>query len=272
MRPKQDTLSETKQKPFYSVKQIFQENWDAYLRTRNARPIEKEEVEKMLSCKQSCFVCYCKKCNSFEIVRLGCNSRICSSCGKRYTDQWADKLTNGFLEGVIHRHIVCGMPDILWPFVEGNSELQKRIMDASNKTIQIVFSKLARQKIDVGVINVLHPFGKDLESKSHVHNIVTEGGFAKDGRFVSVGRFIPYEEMHREWQEQLLKALRGFVPDEIIDICLSKYPNGFTAYVKPERINSRKKMLEYIARYIRHPAIADSRIEAYNGEAVRFFT
>lgn len=183
----------------------------------------------------------------------------------------AEKLANGFLEGVIHRHVVCGMPDILWPFVEANRELQKKVMDASAKTIQAVFSDRARENIDVGIVNVLHPFGRDLIFKPHVHNVVTEGGFTKDGRFVSIGRFISYDEMHKEWQKQLLKALRGFVPDEIIDICFSKYPNGFAAYVKPERITSRKKMLEYIARYVRHPAIADSRIEAYNGEAVRFF-
>jgi hypothetical protein len=264
-----------KQKPSYSVKMIFQDHWNDYESTQDIRQIEKEEVEKMLSCKdesRGCFLCFCRRCNRYVTVPLGCNSRICSSCGKRHTDQWAEKLTNGFLEGVIHRHIVCGMPDILWPFVEGNSELQKRVMDASNKTIQIVFSRLCKQKkIDVGIINVLHPFGRDLISKSHIHNVVTEGGFSKDGKFVSIGRFIPYDDMHKEWQKQLLKSLKGYVPDNIIDICFSKYPDGFAAYVKPERISSRKKMLEYIARYVRHPAIADSRIEAYNGEAVRFF-
>jgi hypothetical protein len=266
--------SANKQKPSYSVKQIFQDHWDGYESTHNVRSIEKEEVEKMLSCKdegRGCFLCFCGKCNRYVVVALGCNSRICSSCGKRYTDQWAEKLANGFLEGVIHRHVVCGMPDILWPFVEANRELQKVVMDASAKTIQAVFSDRARENIDVGIVNVLHPFGRDLIFKPHVHNVVTEGGFTKDGRFVSIGRFIPYDEIHKEWQKQLLKALGGFVPDEIIDICFSKYPNGFAAYVKPERINSRKKMLEYIARYVRHPAIADSRIEVYNGEAVRFF-
>ena len=34
------------------------------------REVEIEEVEKMLSCKQKCFVCYCRKCNSYEIAEV----------------------------------------------------------------------------------------------------------------------------------------------------------------------------------------------------------
>ena len=33
----------------------------------------------------------------------------------------------------------------------------------------------------------------------------------------------------------------------------------------------KKGLVKYIGRYIRHPAIANSRITAYNKEAVRFY-
>src|SRR3989344_5314975 len=36
-------------------------------------------------------------------------------------------------------------------------------------------------------------------------------------------------------------------------------------------LHSGKRLIEYIGRYIRHPAIANSRIDRYNGEVVRFF-
>jgi len=36
-------------------------------------------------------------------------------------------------------------------------------------------------------------------------------------------------------------------------------------------INNCKEMIKYIGRYIRHPAIAESRIEGYDGEHVTFW-
>ena len=51
----------------------------------------------------------------------------------------------------------------------------------------------------------------------------------------------------------------------------NKYPNGFVAYLKPEKIKSSKRLAQYIGRYVRHSAIANSRIIAYNKEAVKFY-
>ena len=38
-----------------------------------------------------------------------------------------------------------------------------------------------------------------------------------------------------------------------------------------DRIDNKKEMAKYIGRYIRHPAIAESRIESYDGERVTFW-
>jgi len=69
----------------------------------------------------------------------------------------------------------------------------------------------------------------------------------------------------------VISALKKYLPKEFIDFLLKKYPNGFAAYVKPERIKSSKRLAQYIGRYVRHPAIANSRIDRYNGESVGFF-
>ena len=45
--------------------------------------------------------------------------------------------------------------------------------------------------------------------------------------------------------------------------------NGFYVYAKDE-INNNKGLLKYIARYVRHPAIAQSRIIGFDGEIVTF--
>ena len=262
---------ENKDKPFLSVKQIFQDNWFSYKRENNLRQVEIKEVEKMLSCKQSCFVCYCKKCNNYEIVKLGCNSRLCSCCGKRYTDQWADRLANKVAKNIVHRHFVFSLPIELREPIKKNRYLQKIISDSAYETIKKMFSHSLKRDVIPGVIGVVHPFGKSLIFNPHVHCIITEGGYDNQGKFISLGKYISYDAFHKKWKYEVLNALKKYLPEEFIDFLFDKYPNGFVAYLKPERILSSKRLAQYIGRYVRHPAIANSRIIAYNKEAIKFY-
>lgn len=261
-------------KPFLSVETIFSEHWESYLKTHRVRTVEKEEVEKMLSCKKEdrgCFVYYCKTCDKYVIVPFGCNSRLCTCCGKRYTDQWAERLSKRVLKGIIYRHITLSLPEILWAYIKKNRNLQKLIQDTSALTIKEVFSVTLKQDITPGIISILHLFGRDIEFKPHPHCLVTEGGFNQANKFISLGRYVDYKTFHKKWQYNLLTALRDYIPNHIIDYCFRKYPDGFYVYVKPDKIHAGKRLIEYIGRYLRHPAIANSRIIAYNEEAVRFY-
>ena len=253
---------ENKDKPFLSVKQIFQDNWFSYKRENNLRQVEIKEVKKMLSCKQSCFVCYCKKCNTYQVVQLGCNSRLCSCCGKRYTDQWAERLANKVAKNIVHRHFTFSLPVELRRPIKQNRYLQKVISDSAFITIKKMFSYSLKRKVIPGVIGVVHPFGKSLIFNPHVHCIVTEGGYDNQGKFISLGKYISYDAFHKKWKYEVLNALKKYLPKEFIDFLFDKYPNGFVAYLKPERILSSKRLAQYIGRYVRHPAIANSRIIA----------
>ena len=271
LKTQQIYQKENKEKSFYSVKLIFQDHWFDYKRTHNPRQVEIEEVEKMLSCKQRCFVCYCKKCNNYEFVLLGCNSRLCSSCGKRYTDQWADRLANKVAKGIVHRHFTFSLPIELREPIMQNRYLQKVISDSAYETIKKMFSQSLNRNVIPGVIGVVHPFGKSLIFNPHIHCIVTEGGYDAQGKFISLGKYISYDGFHKKWKYEVLTSLKKYLPKEFIDFLFDKYPNGFAAYLKPKKIFSSMGLAQYIGRYVRHPAIANSRILAYNKEAVKFY-
>jgi hypothetical protein len=240
----------------------------------NPREIEIKEVEKMLSCKDGSrggYWFYCNVCDEYQFVPFGCNSRLCSCCGKRYTDQWACILTERLQKNIFHRHLVFGIPDMLWKYFQDDRTLYKILMDTAYKTIKKTFSKINHREIVPGVIEVYHPFGRDIKHQPHVHMIVTEGGFDKAGKFVSCGEYIPYNALHKNWEYHILKALKKHLPMGIVESAYNKYPNGFCVYVRKDRISSRKGLAKYIGRYVRHPAIANTRIIAYNGEAVKFY-
>ena len=130
---------------------------------------------------------------------------------------------------------------------------------------------MKRRDLIPGVIEVFHPFGRDLKNQPHVHMITTEGGFDKLGNFVQLGNYIPYNALHKKWEYNILKKLKKLLPQGIIEEAYRRYPNGFCVYVREDRISSKKGLVKYIGRYVRHPAIANSRITAYNKEAVKFF-
>ena len=159
---------------------------------------------------------------------------------------------------------------MLWNYFHDDRKLFKILMDISYKTIREVFSKMKRRELIPGVIEVFHPFGKDLKNQPHVHMIVTEGGYDVSGNFVQLGNYIPYNALHKNWEYEILKKLKKLLPQGIVEEAYRKYPNGFCVYVREDRISSKKGLVKYIGRYVRHPAIANSRITAYNREAVRF--
>ena len=80
----------------------------------------------------------------------------------------------------------------------------KIISDAAFRAIQKTFSSMKKKPITPGVIGVVHPFGKDIKFNPHVHNIVTEGGFDKSGNFVQLGQYMPYDLIHKVWQNEVL--------------------------------------------------------------------
>jgi len=258
----------------FSVKLIFGNHWEDYLKTHKVREVELKEVEKMLSCKgleRGYFVYSCNNCGKNLIVPFGCNSRLCSCCGKRYTDKWAERLMKKIIKGITYRHLTFSMPDILWSYIKKDRSLQKVIMDAASLTIKEMFSQAIRFEVDAGIVEVLHPFGRDLIFKPHVHALATEGGYNSENKFISLPRYIDYNTFHKKWQYNLLTVLRNYIPKQIIDLCFRKYPKGFCAYIKPDKLHYGKGLIKYIGRYIRHPAIANSRIVDYNGKGVTFY-
>lgn len=227
------------------------------------------EVEKMLCCRDPKigFLTYCcSKCGELKTVPLACKSRICTSCGKKHADQWADRLAQT-LYSVPHRHMVFTIPEQLRKPLQDDHKLLKVLMDSVSRTMKQMIK--TRRKAIPGVICVLHPYGKDLTLNPHVHVLATEGGLTKQGEWIPV-TFLEYRKLRRIWQYQLLTALKKQMPktwenSRLIDSLFKNNPEGFYIYAK-QRVTNPRKTARYIGRYVRHPAIAESRITEFNPE------
>jgi hypothetical protein len=163
------------------------------------------------------------------------------------------------------------VPDALWPFLRDWSHM-KAYMDAAIAALNDYFSTILHRKIRVGAIVILHPFGKDMRFQPHLHLLITEGGFDTGGNFVKC-EYVPANGFRKTWQYHALDAFqKAGLPNALASEMYRRYPDGFYVWLhKRGRIKHPKLIARYVGRYVRHPAIANSRIFYYDGKIVRFF-
>lgn len=204
----------------------------------------------------------CKSCNQYIFQSLGCNARICSCCGKRHADSWAINLSKRMFK-VPHRHLVISIAKELWPYLENNWSMLKVYQDSAIDTLNDYLPKIVGQEINVGVICILHTYGKDMKFQPHLHLIITEGGFNLKKEFVQK-IFIKAEGFAKCWKYHVcINLCKAGVPNSITNWC---YLNKrFYVWVhKDGRIKHPNVIARYLGRYVRHPAIANSRIDFFD--------
>ena len=256
-----------------SVKAIIKDkdNWQQYQEAYGEQVTADQmaEVEKMLGCGElsNGFATYiCLSCGEQLKVAFSCKSRACSSCGKAHADEWSKQLA-GRMFNVVHRHITFTVPSELWPYFEANPDWRDVLFQAANQTLRQIM------RGEPGIAMVLHPYGKDLKANYHLHVLVTEGGLDEADQWQGQS-YLSYAGLRKIWQAEVLSRLRGVMgmparAGDLIDRLFVKYTNGFYVHAEP-RVTDGEGISRYIGRYVRHPAIADSRIVAYDGERVTF--
>jgi transposase-like protein len=137
----------------------------------------------MLECGKKGFKFFrCPKCGEEKTVYYGCNSRICTHCGKVFTDRWADQVARKMFD-VKHRHAVFTIPEQLRPFFKSDRKLLKVLMDCVILAVAQVMEWVLGKEVTPGATVVLHTYGKDMKWDPHVHALVTEGGFKRNGEW-----------------------------------------------------------------------------------------
>ena len=152
--------------------------------------------------------------------------------------------------------------------------LQRLLIETAALTVKRYVTLKRGGEVVPGMVAVLHSFGSDLESKSHVHLLVTEGGITSSETWADLP-FFSYGALRKMWQYAILTALRKAFPGDrrlsaLVDMCFRKYPQGFYVHAKRRIGAHRKQVVRYLARYLRHPAISRSRILDYDGKDVTF--
>lgn len=268
------------------IKQILKDHFDGYWYLHSEkypssfRDDIKETVRKTIRCgtvdlgyaRYECLGCEGDSKPVF--VCFTCKSRFCHKCGKKYTDDWSNKQQEMIFD-VPHRHTVFTIPKELRKYFFKD---RKKLNELSKQVAEVFkyhfYHRSKKRNLQVGVITVIHTFGRDLKFNPHIHALVTEGALDINNEWANSG-YIPYGFLRKSWQKVVLDLLKKWHSDDsevqrLINKLYQRYPKGF--YVNAEkRMKDAKGAAKYIGRYLARPAIAEYRIESYDGKKVKFW-
>jgi hypothetical protein len=262
-------------------KQVFVDHWQGFkqVRPRYATPYYENLVEKMLDCgnpdKMGYIEYRCLDCGQGKhLVSMSCKSSLCLRCAKVYVDDWVTQVSKILHEGVIYRHIVLTVPDVLrTPFYQNADVLLSPFMKCGVKCLDDFFSEVSGKALKGGYIVVVQTHGRNGQYNPHLHIISTSGGWdAQAEQWVHLG-FLPYPMLHKKWQWYALEMCRETLKTNemahLVKSCYDKYPNGFVANVQKGDVPSRYQSLaRYLAKYVVSPPISLRRIDRYDGNSV----
>ena len=265
-----------------TIKSIFLNYWDEFVKIAKSknkviRPAITTAVEKMIHCKdlsKGYLFFECPKCNNFYIAGFSCNSRFCPSCGNRYREDRTREISKVCLNKP-HRQFVFSIAKELRPYFLFHRELYDILFESVELSFDYLLknSKVAkREKRDFGYISFLHTFGRAVNDNPHIHVLICDGYMDKDDVFHKYDHF-HYETLRRSFMKILLDKIYQFLKENYKDetknfyelkcLLYKKYKAGFYAYGPKIDSSSKiaiKSLSKYIARYVSHPAIAESRI------------
>ena len=264
----------------FTIKEIFQENWDEFKKEMNQkgkpiRSVINKEVEKIIDCqnpKKGHAIYLCPECDRVKHVPFTCKSRFCNTCGAKYSSDRALNMSAKLID-CEHRHVVFTIAEELRPYFAYDRTLLSILFEAVADTLTFCFAKRNKSlNFTPGFISVLHTFGRDLKWNPHIHVILSTDAISDNGFWKSF-KHINYEGLRRSWQFCLLKLMSEKIksPDfkKLVDKLYAEHKAGFYVYAPPIKHFS-SAIVNYIVRYAGRPVLAQSRIKDYNGSEVTY--
>jgi putative transposase/transposase-like zinc-binding protein len=217
--------------------------------------------------------------NQERIVCHTCKLRGCTPCGHRATIQWQRERWAA-LPDVAYKGITFTMPKELWAVFRENRPLTDALPALAASVIQGWIA--ANYGLRVGVMAILHTFNGRLEFNSHVHTMVTGGGFqSTSGSWVLSVNFdyTVRDRLMKFWRAAVINLLRSANNSRLLRSEMS--PEGVEALlaeqaerwwsIHVQSFKSKEHFLRYAGRYVKRPPIAQRRITHIGDRSVTFW-
>ena len=122
----------------------------------------------------------CLKDGHSERQNHSCRHRSCPRCHSAQTQAWLERLEARLLP-TDHFHVVFTLPHELNPVWQHNRRwCSDKLFKASAETLQQLLADERHLGAEVGMVSVLHTWGRTLSFHPHVHVLISGGGLSGD--------------------------------------------------------------------------------------------
>jgi hypothetical protein len=280
-------------RPALEVADIFRGQGPAWRRA-NAGHVSLGQLKVMAaieSCRTAALgghVARCEKCAHIQIAYNSCRNRHCPKCQGAAAREWLAEREAELLP-VPYYHLVFTLPAPIGGIAYQNkTAIYDILFKASAETLTTIAADPRHLGARIAITSVLHTWGSAMTHHPHVHMIVPGGGISLDGdKWISCrpGFLLPVRVLSRLFRRLFLHKLAAAHAAGRLhvfgDHAHLDDPQAFAAYLAPLRkiewvvyskrpFGGPEAVLAYLARYTHRVAIANSRLIAFDGNAVTF--
>ena len=211
----------------------------------------------------------CPNCEQVQYSYHSCRNRHCPKCQTENAQRWLEQ-QQALLLPVPYFLLTFTLPA---SFNEVARSHQRLLYDLLFKTSAAATQQLAEDPRwlggQIGMVGVLHTWGRNLAYHPHVHYLVPGGGLSADGQSWLPARhnfLLPVRALSRVLRGKLQQALRH-------TDCYARIPATVWQQewvVHCEGVGSGLNALKYLAPYIFRVALSNNRLLKLENDCVTF--
>jgi Zn finger protein HypA/HybF involved in hydrogenase expression len=222
------------------------------------RPTIPDVVHKFLDCgdlEHGFARVRCDHCKHEYLLAFSCKGRwFCPSCHQKKVQLFGALLTETILFPVPHRHFTFGIPKMLRTYFRFDRALLKDLCHLAHECLlEYLRTTLNLPDGHPGMVMAIHTFGEYMDFHPHLHALVADGLFARDGLFYVLpdASLKPLEELFRARVITFLVD-KGLLPVARANMLRGWVHSGFNVHrsrrVQPDERADLERLAQYIIR------------------------
>lgn len=235
-------------------------------------PSHRRTLHDIANCQTSVMgghVYHCDACQTTHYQYHSCQNRHCPQCQHRKGQEWLEKQQDALLP-VQYFMVTFTLPSELHALAKHH---QKVVYNILFRTSAEALKQLTQDSRyvggEIGMIGLLHTWGRDLSYHPHVHYLVPAGGLSFDGeQWVSARRnfLVPVKALSILFRAKFCDALRQ--ADLLNEVSPTVWQKDWITHSKS--VGKGEGALKYLAPYIFRVAISNRRILSMKDGQVTF--
>jgi hypothetical protein len=228
------------------------------------------DIERCRTVELGGHVYTCEVCEETIYHYHSCRDRHCPKCQNGKAQQWLEK-QQGLLPAASYFMLTFTLPSELRRVARNHQKLfYDLLFYTSADAVQKLAQDLRFVGGQMGMVGVLHTWGRNLSYHPHVHYVAPGGGLAADGtwRPSSKNFLLPVKALSKVFRAKFRDALRQRDPDILAEIPVEVWKKEWV--VHSQAVGNGSNTLKYLAPYIFRVAISNKRIESLVNGKVTF--